>query len=73
MPWFTRPFGIPLITARRVDGDRTFHATADEAIDQNGNWVASNLIFSTAGCWEVTARYRASTFRFEARIGTANP
>ncbi len=73
MPWFTRPFGIPLITARRVDGVGTFHATANEAIDQNGKWVASNLIFSTAGCWGVTARFRASTLRFEARIGTANP
>ncbi len=73
MPWFTRPFGIPLITARRIDGVGTFRATADEAMDQNGKWVASNLIFSTAGCWAVTARFRASTLRFDARIGTANP
>jgi hypothetical protein len=73
MPWFTRPFGIPLITARRLDGLGTFHATADEAIDQNGRWVASNLIFSTAGCWEVTARFHASTLRFEVRVGTSNP
>ena len=73
MPWFTRPFGIPAIAARRLDGIGTFHATADEAIDENGKWVASNLIFSTAGCWEVTGRYRASTLRFEARIGTSNP
>jgi hypothetical protein len=72
MPWFTRPFGIPAITARRLDGIGTFHATASEAIDQNGRWVASNLIFSTAGCWEVTGRYHASTLRFEIRIGTSN-
>jgi hypothetical protein len=62
-----------VITARRVDGAGTFQASADEAIDQNGKWVASNLIFSTAGCWEVSARFRTSTLRFEARIGTANP
>jgi hypothetical protein len=69
MPWITRPFGIPAITARRLDGTGTFRATADEAIDQTGKWVASNLIFSTAGCWEVTSRYRGSTIRFEVRIG----
>jgi hypothetical protein len=73
VPWFTRPFGIPRITARRLDGDGTFHATADEAIDQNGKWVASNLIFSTAGCWEVTGRFHASMLRFEVRVGTSNP
>jgi hypothetical protein len=70
MPWITRPFGIPVITARRLDGVGTFHASADEAIDQNGQWVASNLIFSTAGCWEVTSRFRGSTIRFEVRIGS---
>jgi len=73
MPWFTRPFGIPTIAARRLDGMGTFHATANEAFDQNGKWVASLLVFSTAGCWEVTGRYHASSFRFEARIGTSNP
>lgn len=73
MPWFTRPFGIPAIAAQRLDGTGTFHATANEAIDQNGTWVASNLIFSTAGCWEVTARFHASTLRFEVRVGTSNP
>jgi hypothetical protein len=69
MPWFTRSWGIPLITARQLDGVGTFHATANEAIDQNGRWVASNLIFSAAGCWEVTSRYHASTLRFEVRVG----
>jgi hypothetical protein len=73
MPWFTRPFGIPTIAAHRLDGSGTFHATANEAFDQNGKWVASLLVFSTAGCWEVTGRYHASTLRFEARIGTSNP
>jgi hypothetical protein len=72
MPWFTRPWGIPLITARRLDGSGTFHATANEAIDQNGRWVASNLIFSAAGCWKVTSRYHASTLRFEVRVGPSN-
>ena len=69
MPWITRPFGIPVITGRRLDGAGTFAASADEAIDQNGKWVASNLIFSTPGCWEVTGRFRGSTLRFEVRIG----
>ncbi len=69
MPWFTRPFGIPLITARRLDGVGAFHATANEAIDQNGRWVASNLIFSTKGCWEVTGRFHGSTLRFDVRVG----
>jgi hypothetical protein len=70
MPWITRPFGIPVITAHRLDGAGTFRARADEAIDQNGKWVASNLIFSNAGCWEVTSRFRGSTIRFQVRIGS---
>jgi hypothetical protein len=73
MPWFTRPFGIPAIRARRLDGVGTFRAGANEAIDGSGTWVASNLVFSTAGCWEVTGRYRGSTLRFEVRVGTSDP
>jgi hypothetical protein len=75
VPWFTRPFGIPAITARRLDGVGTFAASADAATDATGTWVASNLIFSTAGCWEVTVRFRASVLRFEVRVGppTSDP
>ena len=73
MPWFTRPFGIPVIRAQRLDGVGTFRATASEAIDATGRWVASNLIFSTAGCWEVTARFRGSTLQFEVRVGAPHP
>jgi hypothetical protein len=72
MPWFTRPFGIPVISARRLDGVATFEAEANEAISASGRWVASGLIFSTAGCWEVTARLRGSMVRFEIRVGTPN-
>jgi hypothetical protein len=69
MPWFTRPLGIPAITGRRLDGTGTFHATADEATAEYGTWIASNLFFSSAGCWEVTGRYRGSTLEFRVRIG----
>jgi hypothetical protein len=68
-PWFTRPSGVPRITGRRLDGPGTFTGDANVARDENGTFVTSSLIFSDAGCWKVTARYRGSTLTFPIRVG----
>jgi hypothetical protein len=70
-PWFTRPFGLPRIDARRIDGPGTFRATVDRAVDQTGTWVTSSLVFSTAGCWEVTSRFDDSVLQFRIKVGRA--
>jgi hypothetical protein len=70
-PWFTRPFGLPRIDARRVDGPGTFRSSVDRAVDQTGVWVASSLVFSTAGCWEVTSRFDDSVLHFRILVGHA--
>jgi hypothetical protein len=67
-PWYTRPFGLPAITGRRLDGTGTFHAEANPATDSRGTWVVSSLEFSRPGCWQVTGRYRSSTIRFRMHI-----
>jgi hypothetical protein len=60
-PWYLRPTGVPTITGDRIDGGGIFHAEAHQAVDASGTWVASVLLFSTSGCWEVSGRYHAST------------
>ena len=72
-PWYTRPFGLPTITGRRLDGVGIFHADANPATDSRGTWVVSSLEFSQAGCWQVTSRYRTSTIRFRVRVRTNPP
>jgi hypothetical protein len=67
-PWYTRPFGLPTITGRRLDGTGTFHADANSATDSRGTWVVSSFEFSRPGCWQVTSRYRGSTIRFNMHI-----
>jgi hypothetical protein len=73
-PWLTRPAGndVPTISGRRLDGAGTFKAEANRAFDANGSWVASNLTFSSPGCWEVTARYRGSTLTVRLRVAAAD-
>ncbi len=66
--WYTRPFGLPTITGRRLDGPGTFHADANPATDSRGTWVVSSFVFSHPGCWQVTGRYRSSTIRFDMHI-----
>jgi hypothetical protein len=68
-PWVTRPHGLPEITGRRLDGPGTFHADVNDATDSRGTWVVSGLYFSTAGCWEVTARYAGSTLTMNLAAG----
>jgi hypothetical protein len=67
--WLTRPFGIPMFSARRLDGAGTFHGNGNQAIDPRGEWVASTLEFSTPGCWEVTARFDNATITYRVLIG----
>ena len=71
-PWYTRPFGLPSITGRRLDGPGTFHASVNRADDARGAWVVSSLEFSHRGCWEVTSRYRKSTIRFHLEVPADN-
>jgi hypothetical protein len=73
-PWFTHPPAddVPSITARRLDGPGTFRFDASRAFDANGNWVASGLIFSASGCWEVTGHYRGSTLTFPLHVEAAD-
>jgi hypothetical protein len=66
--WYTRPFGLPTITGRRLDGTGTFHADANPATDSRGTWIVSSFVFSHPGCWQVTGRYRSSTIRFRMHI-----
>ena len=68
-PWYTRPHGLPEITGRRLDGPGTFHADVNNATDSRGTWVVSGLSFSTAGCWEITARYAGSTITMNLAAG----
>ena len=71
--WYTRPFGLPTITGRRLDGTGTFHADANPATDARGTWVVSSFEFSRPGCWQVTSRYRTSTIRFRMHILAPTP
>jgi hypothetical protein len=68
-PWFTRPFGLPQINGRRLDGPGTFRSDAGRADDQTGTWVASSLEFSVPGCWEVTARFDNAKLSFRILVG----
>jgi hypothetical protein len=68
--WYLRPAigDVPQINGRGLDGEGTFHADANPATDASGTWVASDLQFSSPGCWEVTARYRSSKLRFHIDV-----
>jgi hypothetical protein len=69
IPWFTRPFGLPRIDARRIDGPGTLRSSVNPATDEAGTFVTSSLMFSTAGCWEVTSRFDGSVLRFRLQVG----
>jgi hypothetical protein len=68
-PWFARPFGLPLINGRRLDGPGSFRPEVNRAVDGSGTWVASGLVFSAPGCWEVTARFDHATLSFRILVG----
>ncbi len=68
-PWLTRPNGLPRIDGRRLDGPGVLHYDVNRAYDARGAFNTSTLHFSSAGCWQVTGRYRSSTVRFELRVG----
>ncbi len=69
--WLTRPFGIPTFSARRIDGPGTFNGDGNQAIDARGEWVASTLEFSAAGCWAVTVTYQDETISYQILIHDA--
>jgi hypothetical protein len=68
--WYLRPAigDVPQINGRRLDGEGTFRADANPATDASGTRVASDLQFSSPGCWEVTARYRSSKLKFRVDV-----
>lgn len=67
--WFTKPFGVPRFSGRRLDGPGTFHGDGTAATNASGTWVASGLDFSAEGCWEVTASYDTSQITFRLLVG----
>jgi hypothetical protein len=67
--WYAIPFGLPTITARRLDGPGRATGDANEAINEHGKWVASAIELPAAGCWEITARYRGSRIVFSRLVG----
>ena len=70
-PWFTRPFGLPRIDARRIDGPGAFRSDVNRAVDESGVFVTSSLVFSARGCWEVTSRFDGAVVRFRLEVGRA--
>lgn len=69
LPWYVvPPGGKPSITGRRRDGQGTFTADANVAVDRGGSFAVSSLQFSTAGCWQVTARYHDTVLRFTVDV-----
>jgi hypothetical protein len=70
-PWFTRPIGLPQISARRLDGPGVFRYDTNLATDEKGrHFVTSTLVFSARGCWEVTGSFRSSSLRFRLHVGS---
>jgi hypothetical protein len=67
--WYAIPFGLPTITARRLDGPGRATGDANQAINEHGKWVASAIELPSVGCWAITARYRHSTITFRELIG----
>jgi hypothetical protein len=67
--WFATPFGIPTVTADRLDGLGFAHGNANAATDQRGKWVASTIELPAPGCWVITAQLGRSTIRFRRMIG----
>jgi hypothetical protein len=68
-PWFVIPPGAtPTANARRLDGRGTFAFDANVANADGVVFDTSSLMFSTLGCWRVTARYRGSTVTFDVRV-----
>jgi hypothetical protein len=67
--WFATPFGIPSITARRLDAIGHAVGDANEAIDGRGKWVVSTIELPAAGCWQITAKLGSSTIVFRRLVG----
>ena len=60
-PWFRAATGKLTITGRRLDGRGHFTADVPPASSYaRTGFLPSGLRFSSAGCWEVTARLRRS-------------
>ena len=71
-PWYLIPRrgDVPTITGRRVDGAGTFSSDANPTdLPGTAGFVTSTLVFSNAGCWEVTGTYNGSKLTFRIRVG----
>jgi hypothetical protein len=61
---------VPTITGSRVDGPGTFSSNAEPTgLPGTAGFVASTLMFSTAGCWQVTGANNGSKLTFRIRVG----
>jgi hypothetical protein len=69
IPLYTKPFGLPTVSARRLNGAGSFRFIANPAFDASGKWISTQLLFSTAGCWDITGTYLASSMHFRLRVG----
>jgi hypothetical protein len=63
-----RPENVDLvITGRRLDGDAT-PLQVRLAKDSTATYIATSLMFPSAGCWEVTATAGSSTLTFVTKV-----
>ena len=70
-PWYLIPKkgDVPTITGRRLDGSGSFRSDANPTgAPGTAGLVTSTLVFSTAGCWEVTGAYNGSKLTFRIRV-----
>lgn len=66
--WWLKPWGSRLVvTGKQLDGGGSL--TADVPDGYYGDFQASHLFFSSAGCWEVEAQAEDSHLRFVINVG----
>jgi hypothetical protein len=69
MPWFRTKPGRLALTGKRLDGPARFRAdTAKPGDYAPTGFEPSALMFSTTGCWKITAHHRQSSFVFYVQI-----
>jgi hypothetical protein len=70
MPWFRTKPGRLKLTGKRIDGAGRFRAeTAKPGEYAPTGFEPSVLMFSTEGCWKITAHHRDSTYALYIQVG----
>lgn len=68
-PWFRAKPGIITISGKRIDGPGKFRADTHKPGEYPPTgFEPSALIFSSDGCWRITARLRKSKFVFHMDV-----